>query len=73
VKPVAKHIVFQLILKGWHLYRNFAANIIPLGLVQVFISFAHLPSIQMFCTFSNFVLILQAFSSCRWLMHLTQN
>lgn len=45
----------------WYLYNNFAANTMPPRLVQIFISIAHLPSIQMFCTFSKCVLILQAF------------
>lgn len=65
-----KCTVFQLIFKDCYLNKNFAANIIPPGLVQVFILFAHLPCLQMFCTFSKCVLILQAFLSCRWLMHL---
>lgn len=65
MESVARRTVFQLIFKGWYLYKNYAANIISPGLAQVFILFAHLPSIQLFCTFSKCVLILQAFSSCR--------
>lgn len=49
------------ITTDWYLYNNFAANTIPARLLQIFILFAHLPSIQMFCTFSECVLILQAF------------
>lgn len=30
---IAKCTVFQLTFKGWYLYKNFAANIIPPGLV----------------------------------------
>lgn len=45
MESVAKCTVFQLTFKGWYLYKNFASNIIPPGLVQVFILFAHLPDV----------------------------